>query len=569
MLRRAPGAVRRLPRLPGRRRGRARARCPRARRRAATAWRSTPTTRPRDASPRRRRARALRAARRPRRTPSSRRSRRALGVGEPRWPGATHDRPRRAPSLPRLPARAVHLLRALRARLRRGPGRLRADRDRPRASPPTSRPASTRASASRPASPAAPAPTPARPTRSPRSPCFRYDRRSLRLHRHHDLRLLRRRLPPRGPRPRRPDRLDQPRRSTAPPNEGHTCLKGRFAHQFSRSRDRLTAPLIREGGGFRIATWEEAITRIASEFGRIKAEHGPDAIAGLASSRATNEDCYAMARLMRAAIGTNNIDNCSRVCHSPTSFALRKSFGLSGATGSFTDIDARRRGDHHRRQPDRGPPGRRRADQAGDAARPAAGHDRPAADRAGRLRRPAPRAAPGHERRGDARPLPRRRAATACSITPSSQRAPRASTRSRSCSRSTRRRPSRRSPACRRPTSRPPRTSTARPANASIMWGLGVTEHLYGSEVVQLICNLALMTGKVGRAGLGAAAAARPEQRPGLLRHGRAARHLHRLPLGRRRGGRAVLRGRPGASRCRARRATRSRRCSTPRSTAT
>ena len=124
-----------------------------------------------------------------------------------------------------------------------------------------------------------------------------------------------------------------------PANEGHTCVKGRFAHQFSRSRERLTAPLIREGDGFRLATWEEAIDRIATEFGRIKSEHGPDAIAGLASSRATNEDCYLMQRMMRAAIGTNNIDNCSRVCHSPTSFALRKSFGLSGATGAFTDID--------------------------------------------------------------------------------------------------------------------------------------------------------------------------------------------------------------------------------------
>src|SRR3981081_567215 len=125
-----------------------------------------------------------------------------------------------------------------------------------------------------------------------------------------------------------------------PANRGHTCLKGRFAHQFSRSRERLTAPLIREGGRFRLATWEEAIQRIVSEFSRIKADHGPDAIAGLASSRATNEDCYVMSRMMRAAIGTNNIDKCSRVCHSPTSWALRRSFGLSGATGSFDDIEA-------------------------------------------------------------------------------------------------------------------------------------------------------------------------------------------------------------------------------------
>jgi formate dehydrogenase major subunit len=125
-----------------------------------------------------------------------------------------------------------------------------------------------------------------------------------------------------------------------PANKGHTCVKGRFAHQYTRSRDRLTTPLIREGGTFRIATWEEAIARITREFNRIKHEHGPDFIAGLASSRATNEDCYTMARMMRAAIGTNNIDNCSRVCHSPTSYALRRSFGLSGATGSFDDIEA-------------------------------------------------------------------------------------------------------------------------------------------------------------------------------------------------------------------------------------
>ena len=154
-----------------------------------------------------------------------------------------------------------------------------------------------------------------------------------------------------------------------PANEGHTCVKGRFAHQFSRSRERLTAPLIREGDGFRLATWEEAIDRIATEFGRIKSEHGPDAIAGLASSRATNEDCYLMQRMMRAAIGTNNIDNCSRVCHSPTSFALRKSFGLSGATGSFTDIDKSDVAVIIGANPTAGPSGGGRTHQAGRAAR--------------------------------------------------------------------------------------------------------------------------------------------------------------------------------------------------------
>jgi formate dehydrogenase major subunit len=125
-----------------------------------------------------------------------------------------------------------------------------------------------------------------------------------------------------------------------PANKGHTCLKGRFAHQFSRHRERLTTPLIRDGAGaLQPASWDHAIARIVAEITRIKGAHGADAIAGLASSRATNEDCYVMQRLMRAAIGTHNIDNCSRVCHSPTSYAMRKAFGLSGATGSFDDIE--------------------------------------------------------------------------------------------------------------------------------------------------------------------------------------------------------------------------------------
>ena len=172
-----------------------------------------------------------------------------------------------------------------------------------------------------------------------------------------------------------------------PANKGHTCVKGRFAHQFARSRDRLTAPLVRESGGFRLASWEEAIARIADAFGRIKAEHGPDAIAGLASSRATNEDCYVMQRLMRAAIGTHNIDNCSRVCHSPTSFALRRSFGISGATGSFDDIEAAEVALLIGVNPTQGHPGRRRAHQAGRDQGPEADHGRPAPHRAGRLRR--------------------------------------------------------------------------------------------------------------------------------------------------------------------------------------
>ena len=127
--------------------------------------------------------------------------------------------------------------------------------------------------------------------------------------------------------------------SDGPANRGHACVKGRFAHQFTHAPDRLTSPLVREGDALVPASWDEALARITDAFGRVQAEHGPDAIAGLASSRATNEECYAMQRLFRAAIGTHNIDNCARVCHAPTSFALRKSLGLSGCSGSFDDIE--------------------------------------------------------------------------------------------------------------------------------------------------------------------------------------------------------------------------------------
>ncbi len=285
-----------------------------------------------------------------------------------------------------------------------------------------------------------------------------------------------------------------------PANEGHTCLKGRFAHQFSRSRDRLTAPLVREGDGFRLASWEEAITRIVSELSRIKAEHGPDAIAGLASSRATNEDCYAMSRLMRAAIGTNNIDNCSRVCHSPTSFALRRSFGLSGATGSFSDIDAADAGIVIGANPTEGHPvvgarikqatlrgmrlvtiDPRRIELADYGVLHLA--PRPGTNAAVMLGLCHVVARDGLLDHAfiDARTegfaaLEELLALYAPEAVEDITGVPAADIEAAA-------------------------RIYGSAENASIMWGLGVTEHLYGSEVVQLICNLALMCGKVGRPG--------------------------------------------------------------------
>ena len=288
-----------------------------------------------------------------------------------------------------------------------------------------------------------------------------------------------------------------------PANHGHTCLKGRFAHGFSRKRDRLRTPLIRDarGGELRPAGWDEAIARIVSELTRIRdRDGGPDAIAGLASSRATNEDCYVMQRLMRAAIGTHNIDNCSRVCHSPTSWALRQSLGLSGATGSFDDIDA-----------------------AGAAiiigANPTEGHPVAGA----RIKQATLRGLklvtidPRRIELSDyavmhLSPRPGSNAAVMLGLA-------HVVARDGLVDRSfldTRTEGwdavedllADYTPDDVQRISGIPAADLERAAHvyaeageASILWGLGVTEHKYGSEVVRLICNLALMCGKVGRPG--------------------------------------------------------------------
>jgi formate dehydrogenase alpha subunit len=285
-----------------------------------------------------------------------------------------------------------------------------------------------------------------------------------------------------------------------PANRGHTCLKGRFAHQFSRNRDRLTAPLIREHGDFRIATWEEALHKISTELNRIKSQYGPDAIAGLASSRATNEDCYAMQRLMRAAIGTNNIDNCSRVCHSPTSFALRKSLGLSGATGSFNDIDI--------------------ADAAIIiGANPTEGHPVVGA----RIKQATLRGLklvtidPRRIELADygvlhLAPRPGTNAAVMLGLAHVAARDglidpgfidTRTTGYDEVESLLAHYAPEQAQEITGIPAADIERAAHiyAEAENASILWGLGVTEHKYGSEVVRLICNLAMMTGNLGRPG--------------------------------------------------------------------
>ncbi len=121
-------------------------------------------------------------------------------------------------------------------------------------------------------------------------------------------------------------------------NQGHTCLKGRFAFSFYNHADRIKTPLIKKNGEFVAATWDEAYDFIANKLTGIKNNFGPDYIAGISSARCTNEENYLMQKFIRAVIGTNNIDSCARVCHSPTALGMQHTFGTGAATNSIKDL---------------------------------------------------------------------------------------------------------------------------------------------------------------------------------------------------------------------------------------
>ena len=121
-------------------------------------------------------------------------------------------------------------------------------------------------------------------------------------------------------------------------NQGHTCLKGRFAFSFYNHADRIKTPLIKKKGEFIPVSWEEAYDFIATKLMEIKTNYGPDYIAGISSARCTNEENYLMQKFIRAVIGTNNIDSCARVCHSPTAIGMQRTFGTGAATNSIKDL---------------------------------------------------------------------------------------------------------------------------------------------------------------------------------------------------------------------------------------
>ena len=123
-------------------------------------------------------------------------------------------------------------------------------------------------------------------------------------------------------------------------NEGHSCVKGRFAWGYATHKDRITKPMIRAKitDPWTEVSWEEAIGHAASEFKRLQATYGRDSVGGITSSRCTNEDTYLVQKLVRAAFGNNNVDTCARVCHSPTGYGLMTTLGTSAGTQDFASV---------------------------------------------------------------------------------------------------------------------------------------------------------------------------------------------------------------------------------------
>ncbi|MFM1778054.1 MAG: hypothetical protein RL741_672 [Actinomycetota bacterium] len=123
-------------------------------------------------------------------------------------------------------------------------------------------------------------------------------------------------------------------------NEGHSCVKGRFAWGYASHSDRVTTPMMREKitDEWRVVSWDEAIQFTATKFKAIQEKYGDNSIGGISSSRCTNEEIFVVQKMVRAAFGNNNIDTCARVCHSPTGYGLSTTFGTSAGTQDFKSV---------------------------------------------------------------------------------------------------------------------------------------------------------------------------------------------------------------------------------------
>ncbi len=154
-------------------------------------------------------------------------------------------------------------------------------------------------------------------------------------------------------------------------NDGHSCVKGRFAYGYATHKDRMLKPMIRERieDPWREVSWDEAIGYAANEFKRIRGKYGRDSVGAISSSRCTNEEVFLVQKMVRAGFGNNNIDTCARVCHSPTGFGLSKTYGTSAGTQDFKSVEQADVVHGDRRQSDRRPSGVRFSPQEASARR--------------------------------------------------------------------------------------------------------------------------------------------------------------------------------------------------------
>jgi len=123
-------------------------------------------------------------------------------------------------------------------------------------------------------------------------------------------------------------------------NRGHACVKGRFAYGYATHADRITKPMIRSKitDPWREVSWDEAFTYAATEFRRIQGKYGRQSVGGITSSRCSNEEVFLVTKVIRAALGVNNVDTCARVCHSPTGYGLKHTLGESAGTQAFDSV---------------------------------------------------------------------------------------------------------------------------------------------------------------------------------------------------------------------------------------
>ena len=312
-------------------------------------------------------------------------------------------------------------------------------------------------------------------------------------------------------------------------NDGHSCVKGRFAYGYATHKDRITKPMIRKAitDPWHEVSWEEAIAYAASEFKRIQAKYGKDSIGGITSSRCTNEETYLVQKLVRAAFGNNNVDTCARVCHSPTGYGLKTTLGTSAGTQDFRSVEQ------------------------SDVilvigANPTDGHPVFGSRMKKRLRAGA-KLIVADPRKIDLVKSPHIEAQYHLPLKPGTNVGfinaiahvivtegliDETFIRERcdlhdfeSWARFVA--DERHSPeATADLTGVDPRELRAAArlyatgGNGAIFYGLGVTEHSQGSTMVMGMANLAMATGNIGREGRRREPAARPEQRPGLVRHG-------------------------------------------------